>query len=218
MFAALFGRSKKEKSDNPVLAAGWEEFWDPRYGVAYFVNKKQKKSQWEHPGYSTPDGKPVKLESGSKEAGRDAVKIAVTTPKKSNATSLEASNSETYKCIFGKGKLGLVLEEGTYSTGQTYVKVVSVGGQAEANGVQINSAIIRVGAQDFLQNPTVNEVTEALTSSTKPMEVMFKRSIQETGSSKEDVAKSKSPAKVDSTKSPKMLVRWTKWTHRKQRR
>ena len=86
MFAALFGRSKKDKTQNPILAAGWEEYWDPRYGVAYFVNKKQKKSQWEHPGYSTPDGKPVKLESGSKEAGRDAVKIAVTTPKKSNAT------------------------------------------------------------------------------------------------------------------------------------
>ena len=137
------------------------------------------------------------------KAGRDAVKVAVTTPKKSNATSLEASNSETYKGVFGKGKLGLVLEEGTYSTGQTYVKVVSVEGQAKANGVQINSAIIRVGAQDFLQNPTVNEVTEALIKATKPMEVVFKRPIQETGISKEDVAQSTSPAKVDSTKSPK---------------
>ena len=156
---------------------------------------------------------------GLKGVGRDVVPLAVTTPKKSSSKSLETSNSERYKCVFGKGKLGLVLEEGTYSTGQTYVKVVSVGGQAEANGVQINSAIIRVGAQDFLQNPTVNEVTEALTSSTKPMEVMFKRPIQETGISKEDVAQSKSPtAKVDSTKSPKNVSGWTKWTPRKQRR
>ena len=44
------------------------------------------------------------------------------------------------------------------------------------------------------------------------MEVVFKRPIQETGINKEDSAV-KSPAKVDSTKSPKTLARWTKWIH-----
>ena len=56
-----FGKKGNNATENPVLAVGWEEFWDPRYGTSYFVNRKEKKTQWEHPGYSTKDGKKIEL-------------------------------------------------------------------------------------------------------------------------------------------------------------
>ena len=185
-----FKGSKKGTVVNPSLAAGWEEFWDPRYGASYFYNKKLKKTQWVHPGFSTDVGKKVAVKAESKP---EPIKWnANSQTQQVKANPVDASNPDgEYKCYFGKGPTGLSLEEGLNADGHTCVRVMEVKGQALTNEVTIKSEIVRVGSTEVPTDATVKKVRQWLKESLKPVEVVFKPFKEETGSSKDQVVEEK---------------------------
>ncbi len=127
-------QGKAATNNNPILAKGWEEFWSSEYQLPYYFHKKLKKTQWEHPGYSLPNGKPIKLKKIV------SLKEGIET-KKSN---------KKFECTFVQGPLGLKLREDMDVRGNMIVEVWDVvpEGQADNSGrINVKDRLSKIGGE-----------------------------------------------------------------------
>ena len=152
-------QGKAATNNNPILAKGWEEFWSSEYQLPYYFHKKLKKTQWEHPGYSLPNGKPIKLKKIV------SLKEGIET-KKSN---------KKFECTFVQGPLGLKLREDMDVRGNMIVEVWDVvpEGQADNSGrINVKDRLSKIGGRDcnLMELP---EILRSIKTCGRPLTLEF---------------------------------------------
>lgn len=167
-------KSNTNKPFNPVLLKGWEEFWSKEYQLPYFYNKKLKKTQWEHPGFSLPNS-------------RNAVKFKQARKSKSNPgetggieaeyTSGTARGQKAVVCTFEEGPLGLKLREEMDRLGNIYIEVweVMLCGQAGQHGaLDEKDRLVKIGKQD-VGHMELPEVMGIIKNARRPLRIEFQK-------------------------------------------
>ena len=153
------GPKKNESVYNPVLAKGWQEYWSTEYKLPYYYHKKLKKTQWDHPGYSLPNGKKL-LTNIDKGELKEGVRKVVAKP---------------VTCFFKEGPLGLKLREDIDNEGNMFVEVheISPNEQAGQEGLISEKMRLLSVAGEKCIGWELPEILAIVKRAKRPIEMQF---------------------------------------------
>jgi len=153
------GPKKNESVYNPVLAKGWQEYWSTEYKLPYYYHKKLKKTQWDHPGYSLPNGKKL-LTNIDKGELKEGIRKVVAKP---------------VTCFFKEGPLGLKLREDIDNEGNMFVEVheISPNEQAGQEGLISEKMRLLSVAGEKCIGWELPEILAIVKRAKRPIEMQF---------------------------------------------